>query len=200
MRSIAGQEAKSRSGVKGEDDDEEVQDVCEGMNQGLVEARREAKVDMAVSGAYFSQLAIGLGWVKVDRAPDPLNYPHRCRWIDRRYVWWDWQAKDALLRDARWLVHMEWADLDELLATMPKHRETLKLAATGWMGWGNTMSSFEPQEAIQVSSFEDYRNFGRTRRRDEWFDETRHQIKLYEVWYRVPAQAIVAPATFQQPA
>lgn len=191
IRSIAGQEAKSRSGVKVEADDDEVQDVCEVMNQGLVEARREAKVDMAVSGAYFSQLAIGIGWVKVDRDPDPLNYPHRCRFIDRRYVWWDWQAKDPMLRDARWLVHMEWADLDELLATMPKHRETLKLAATGWMGWGNTMSSFEPQEAIQVSSFEDYRNFGRTRRRDEWFDETRHQIKLYEVWYRVPAQAIV---------
>lgn len=191
-RGILGQEAKSRTDVKIESDDDDTSDVCDALNKAMKEARREAKMDMAVSGAYAGQVIPGIGWMKVDRDPDPLNYPHRARVIDRRRIWWDWEAQDPLLRDARWLVHKEWADLDELEATMPQHRQVLRNAATGWASWGHTLLDMDDQDIREVTSaFNDYKSFGRYRARSEWFDTSRHRIKMYEVWYRVPAHAIV---------
>jgi len=188
VRGILGQEAKSRTDVKIEADDDDESDVCDVLSLAMKEARREAKVDMGVSGAYAGQVGIGLGWCKVDRDPDPLNYPHRVRVIDRRKVWWDWAALDPLLRDARWLVHKEWADLDELEAAMPRHRKVLQNAANGWMNFKFDNTDYE---LTQVNAFSDYKNFAKYRQRTEWFDVGRRRIKMYEVWYRVPAQAIV---------
>jgi hypothetical protein len=188
VRGILGQEAKSRTDVKVMADDDDESDVCDVLSQSMKEARREAKVDMAVSGAYAGQVGVGLGWVKVDRDSDPLNYAHRVRVIDRRKVWWDWAAADPLLRDARWLVHKEWADLDELEATMPQHRKVLKNAANGWMNFKFDNTDYE---LTQVNAFSDYKNFAKYRQRTEWFDTGRRRIKMYEVWYRVPAHAIV---------
>lgn len=190
IRSVCGQEAKVRSGVKIECDDDEGADVSEVFNQQMTEARREAKVDMAVADAYRFQMGIGIGWVKVDRDPDPLNYAYRVRMRDRRNIWWDWTSKDNLLKDARWLVDIEWADLDEMCAAMPQHSKLLKNLANGWNEF-----VFEPVPTRDVvnltSAFADYRTFGTYRRRDEWFDASRKRIKTYGVWYRIPAQAIV---------
>jgi hypothetical protein len=188
VRGILGQEAKSRTDVKIEADEDDESDVCDVLSLAMKEARREAKVDMGVSGAYAGQVGVGLGWCKVDRDPDPLNYPHRVRVIDRRKVWWDWAALDPLLRDARWLVHKEWADLDELEATMPQHRKVLQNAANGWMNFKFDNTDYE---LTQVNAFSDYKNFAKYRQRTEWFDTGRRRIKMYEVWYRVPAHAIV---------
>jgi hypothetical protein len=188
IRGILGQEAKSRTDVKVEADDEDDDEVCEVMNMAMKEARREAKVDMAVSGAYAGQVGPGLGWVKVDRDQDPLNYPHRCRVIDRRKIWWDWEAQDPLIRDARWLAHKEWADLDELEAVMPQHRQVLRNAANGWNHFGIDTTDYDIE---RVEAFSDFRRYSRTRSRNEWFDSGRRRIMMYEVWYRVPAVAVV---------
>lgn len=191
-RGILGQEAKSRTDVKVEADDDDQSDVCDVLNKAMKEARREAKIDMAVSGAYAGQVIPGIGWMKVDRDPDPLNYPHRARVIDRRRIWWDWEAQDPLLRDARWLVHKEWGDLDELEATMPQHRAVLRNASMGWASWGSTLLDMDEHDMREVTTaFNDYKSFSRYRARSEWFDSARRRIKLYEVWYRVPAHAIV---------
>lgn len=188
FRSLLGQEAKSRTDVKVEADDEDDDEVCEVMNKSMKEARREAKVDMAISGAYAGQVMPGIGWVKVDRDQDPLNYPHRVRTIDRRKVWWDWEAQDPLIRDARWLVHREWADLDELEAVMPQHRMVLRHAANGWNHFAIDTTDYDIE---RVEAFNDFRRYSRTRGRNEWFDTGRRRIMMYEVWYRVPAVAVV---------
>lgn len=187
VRSICGQEAKSRTDVKVEGDDD-YSDVVDVLNPALKEARRESKVDMAVSGAYAGQVAIGLGWVKVDTDPDPLNYKHRARVIDRRNLWWDWEAQDPLIKDARWLVHMEWNDLDEVEAAMPRFKKILRHAANGWQNFNFTM---EEEDPIQVDAWNDYRLFSQRRQRSEWWDSARKRIKMYEVWYRIPAMAVV---------
>lgn len=190
-RSMLGTEAKSRTDVKVDADEDEESDVCEVLNGDMKEARRETKADMAVSGAYAGQVGIGVGWVKVDRDPDPLNYPHRVRMVDRRKIWWDWHAQDPLLRDARWLVHKEWADLDELEAAMPEHKETLRNCAGGWKDFTYDLMGNDNAEIVQVADYRDYQHFSRTRQRTEWFDSGRKRIKIYEVWYRVPAMAVV---------
>ena len=188
VRVMCGQEAKARSSVKVEADDDESQDTCDVLNPAMAEARREAKVDIAISAAYQHEVAIGLGWVKVDTDPDPLNYPDRVRQVDRRNIWWDWDALDPLLKDARWLVHMEWADLDELEASMPKFRDVLRQSADGW---GSVFGGVNDWDVHQVDAFNNYRYWTQYRQRSEWFDAGRRRMKMFEVWYRVPAQAIV---------
>lgn len=188
VRSMCGEEAKSRTDVKIEADDEDEMDVTEVLNQDMKESRRESKVDMAVSGAYAGQVGIGIGWVKVDTDPDPLNYPDRVQVIDRRCVWWDWEAKNPLLKDARWLVYKDWVDLDELVASMPEHRKVLENAANGWQNFSFDTTDYD---IVQVNAFEDFQRFGRYRTRTEWWDSARRMVKMYEVWYRVPAMAVV---------
>lgn len=188
VRSMCGEEAKARTDVKVEADDEDEMDVVEVLNQDMKEARRESKIDMAVSGAYAGQVGMGIGWVKIDTDPDPLNYPDRAQVIDRRCVWWDWEAKHPLLKDARWLVYKDWVDLDELVAAMPQHRRVLENAANGWQNFSFDTTDYD---IIQVNAFEDFQRFGRYRTRTEWWDSARRMVKMYEVWYRVPAMAIV---------
>ncbi len=188
VRSMCGEEAKARTDVKVEADDEDEMDVVEVLNMDMKESRRECKIDMAVSGAYAGQVGLGIGWVKIDTDPDPLNYPDRAQVVDRRCVWWDWEAKHPLLKDARWLVYKDWVDLDELVAAMPQHRKTLQNAANGWQNFSFDTTDYD---IIQVNAFEDFQRFGRYRTRTEWWDSARRMVKMYEVWYRVPAMAVV---------
>lgn len=189
IRGMSGEEAKARTAVKVEADDEDNQDFCDVANRDLVELRREAKVDQAISAAYFTQSGLGIGWVKVDTDPDPLNYYHRVRFVDRRQVWWDWSALDPLLKDARWLLHQDWADLDELVAAMPQHRKILQTAEKGWANFAFATDDYSNRR--EVNAFEDYTRISRTRVQQEWFDSARRRIRLCEVWYRVPAIAVV---------
>lgn len=188
VRGMCGEEAKARTAVTVECDDDDEADVGEVLNMDLKESRRESKIDMAVSGAYAGQVGLGIGWLKVDNDPDPLNYPDRAQVIDRRNIWWDWEAKHPLLKDARWLVHKDWVDLDELVAAMPQHRKVLENAANGWQNFSFDTTDYD---IVQVNAFEDYQRFGRYRSRTEWFDSARRMVKIYEVWYRVPAMAVV---------
>lgn len=188
VRSMCGEEAKARTDVKVEADDEDEMDVVEVLNQDMKESRRECKIDMAVSGAYAGQVGLGIGWLKIDTDPDPLNYPDRAQVIDRRCVWWDWEAKHPLLKDARWLVYKDWVDLDELVAAMPRHRRVLENAANGWQNFSFDTTDYD---IVQVNAFEDFQRFGRYRTRTEWWDSARRMVKIYEVWYRVPAMAVV---------
>lgn len=188
VRSICGTEAKTRTDIRVDGDDDEDMEVCEVSNRAMKEARRESKIDMGVSGAYLFQVCIGLGWLKIDRDPDPLNYPHRATVIDRRNIWWDFKAQHPLLKDARWLVHKEWVDLDELKAIFPQHKTLLENCSDGWQFFAANLDDYD---IVQVNAFDDFKHFSRYRQRTEWYDVSRRQVKMYEVWYRVPAMAVV---------
>lgn len=185
INGVLGQEAKSRSEVRIEADDESFQDVSDVLSKAMQEARREANVDMAVSNAYAGQVKGGIGWVEVSRAMDPLDYTYRVSDIHRNEIWWDMRAQRLDLSDARWLVRKRWQDLDEAVALMPEHKEILKNAINGW----DLLNL--PQDEDNVL-YRAYRNERVTRiSRDEWCDSLRKRIKFYEVWYRVPAETVV---------
>jgi len=186
INSLLGQEAKSRSDVKVESDDDDFADVADVLSARLKEAQRETCADMAVSNAYGSQVKAGLGWVEVNRSQDPLDYPYRVADIHRNEIWYDWRAKDIGLKDARWLVRKRWGDLDEISATLPQFRAILENAAGGWTGF---LLDDQMDETVLRQAWENERKFAV--RRQEWVDGTRRRIKLYEVWYRVPAEAVV---------
>lgn len=188
VRGILGQEAKARTDVKVESDDDEIADTAEVLNISLAEAKRETFADQAVSNAYASQVGPGIGWVEVARSADVLGYPYRVKDVHRSQMWWDWRAEDVLLRDARWIVRKRWQDLDELEAAMPQHRELLRHMSNNWNGF---LFDTTLEESIRLTNhFQVDQRWQGVQRRMDWFDSARKRVKMYEVWYKVPAIAI----------
>lgn len=185
INGVLGQEAKARSDVKVEADEDEFADVADVFSLKMKEAQREANIDMAVSNGYASQVKAGIGWVEVSRASDPLDYPYRVKDIHRNEIWYDDRDLDVGLEACRWMVRKRWQDLDDAVALMPEHKEVLKSAVNGW-------DLFNLPEDESSTLRQSYNNERRTTiLRDEWCDGRRKRIKFYEVWYRVPAEVVV---------
>ena len=191
VNSVLGQEAKSRTDVKIEADNDDYQGVCDALNPKLKEAERETRAHMAVSNAYASDVKAGIGWVEVARNSDPLAYPYRVDDVHRNEIWWDWRAQKGvtLLEGCRWMCRKRWLDLDELTASMPKHKAVLERTVSGWdslLTEGYLMG--EPDQAL-LDALDTERRFNVARR--DWVDSARKMVKMYEVWYRVPANVVV---------
>jgi hypothetical protein len=185
INGVLGQEAKARSDVKIEADDDSLVDVCDVLTKAMKEAQREANTDMAISNGYAGQVKGGIGWVEVSRSGDPLDYPYRVEDRHRNEIWYDWRARDLGLKDARWMIRKRWEDLDEAEAMMPEFKHILSQSLNGWdlMNLPDDVNSY---------LYRSYNNERRTSiRRDEWCDSTRKRIKFFEVWYRVPAEVVV---------
>ena len=195
INSVLGQEAKSRSDVKVEADDEAHAEVAEFASAKLKEAERETSAHMAVSDAYASMVKKGLGWVHVSKNSDPLAYPYRFESVPVDDVWWDWRGqKGVTLTDhCKWLARKRFIDLDEIMAAMPQYAEVLKNSVTGWENWIDISSNQlgEPAEVALQQAYSDERRFSLTVSSRDWVDSARKMIKLYEIWYRVPAMTVV---------
>lgn len=195
INSVLGQEAKSRTDVKVESDDDSYADVAEVVSARLKEAERETRAHMAVSDAYASMVKKGLGWVHVSKNSDPLAYPYRVESVPIDEIWWDWRGQRGvtLLDGCRWLVRARFIDLDELEAAMPQHRDVLRQSVKSWENYLDTSGAMlgEPEEVSLASAFDSERRFSLTVNRMDWVDAARKMIKLYEVWYRVPATVAV---------
>ena len=189
VRGVCGQEAKSRTDIKVDADDDDHSDMCDFFNGKVKEAQRECYADMAVSQAYFGQVGPGIGWVEVMKNTDPRLYNYRVQEVHRSEMWWDWMGakRDVLLQGARWMVRKRWDDLDELEARMPQHRELLQRVANGWDGFAFDDTA---DGAVLSARWDEDRIWASTRRRSEWFENGRGRVKMYEVWYKVPAMGV----------
>lgn len=195
VNSVLGQEAKSRTDIRLEADDDAFADVAEVISARLKEAERETYAHQAVSNGYASMVKKGLGWLHVCRNADPLAYPYRFEEVDTDEMWWDWRGmgKSVRMTDrCRWVARMRMIDLDEVIAAMPKHREVLERSANGWddLRMDSSQLLGEPQDVQLVDSFENERRFNSMYRKWDWIDTARKMVKLVEVWYRVPATAV----------
>lgn len=194
INSVLGSQAKGRKDPRVEADDDDYADVAEALNMRLKEAVRETRAHMAVSNAYGSGVKGGIGWVEVSRCSDPLDYRYRVEDVHRNEIWWDWRCKSLdISAKARWLVRAKWYDLDDLQALMPEHAAVLEMLVDNvHAALSNLISDDILDERWQSTfntAFNDSRRFGVARA--EWVDGARKRLKLYEVWYRVPARALV---------
>ncbi|CAB4158937.1 hypothetical protein UFOVP703_43 [uncultured Caudovirales phage] len=187
--SVLGYEARTRADIRLDADSDDLADVVDVCSEQMKEAQREAYIDMAIGTAYGGQVKGGIDWVEISRDADPLNYPYRVREVHRNEIHWDMQAKDPLLRDRRWLVRRQWHDLDELEASMPEHRDVLRMMANSWEGWSlnHLIDDHRPQSDLQ-RAFDSFTRFKVAQW--EWLDTIRKRVCLYEVWYKVPARAV----------
>lgn len=195
INSVLGQEAKSRTDVKVEADDDSYADVAEVHSVKLKEAERETRAHMAVSEAYASMVKKGLGWVYVGRNSDPLAYSYRVEAVPVEEIWWDWRGQrgPTLLDGCRWLVRKRFIDLDELEASMPQHQEVLRASVSGWENWLDAGGDLlgEPGSPDIRSAYDNESRFNLTVNKQDWVDSARKMIKIFEVWYRVPATVVV---------
>jgi hypothetical protein len=195
INSVLGQEARSRTDVKIEADDDADSDVAEVMSYRLKELERESSAHMAVSEAYASMVKKGLGWVYVGRNSDPLDYPYRAESVPIDEIWWDWRGQRGvtLKEGCRWLVRQRMVDLDELEAGMPEHAAVLRMCVNGWENFldddGNILG--KPETPALEQAYANESRFNLTVKKWDWVDAARKMLKLYEVWYRVPAQVVV---------
>ena len=191
INSVLGQEAKTRTDVSIAADDDSYQDVAEVFSSKMKEAERETNAHMAVSNAYASMVKTGIGWVHVSRNSDPLDYQYRVEDVHRNEIWWDWEGQkgNSLLNYCRWLCRKRWIDLDEITAVMPEHKAVLERSVNGWDSL-ITEGYFlgEPSQTM-VTALDTETRFKVSRR--DWVDSARKMVKMYEVWYRVPATVVV---------
>ena len=89
IATLCGHEAKTRTDWRvTPDGDTGGQDVADALNYRLNQAERNSRADDAMSEAFRSQVAVGLGWVEVARASDPFAFPLRCRSVHRNEIYW----------------------------------------------------------------------------------------------------------------
>ena len=75
---VLGMEAKSRADWKVRPEDGELnEELAEVLNEKLHKAEVASRADRAFSDAYADAVKVGLGWIEVSRASDPLENPHR---------------------------------------------------------------------------------------------------------------------------
>ena len=195
INSVLGQEAKSRTDVKIEADDDTYTDVAEVISAKLKEAERETSAHMAVSDGYASGVKKGLGWVGVSKNSDPLAYPYRVEAIPINEIWWDWRGQRGatITESCRWLVRKQMIDLDELQAAMPRFKQVLENSYNGWTGYLNENGAYlgEPEMGQLAAAFDYESRFSMTVSKTDWMDFARKMIAMYEVWYRVPATVVV---------
>ena len=192
IRSVCGSEAKARTDIKVEADDDESSDVCDVLNQSMKEAQRETFADMAVSDAYFGQVSTGVGWVEVAESDDPLDYPDRVSGVHRSELWWDWKCTNIVLREnCRWIVRKRWGDLDELQARLPRHKDLLRQVSNGWSGFAFDDTMDDTTRMVLDRNWADETRWSNYQRRTDWYDGARKRVKLYEIWYKCPAVGII---------
>jgi hypothetical protein len=157
-------------------------DVAEAINEKLNEAERESKADRACADAYAAECKVGLGWVTVGREHDPFKYPHRAEYVHRNEVFWDWNAREPDLSDARYLVRKRWHDVDVLQVAFPKQADLIKNAGHGW-ATADLETMFDGGESTGLSrGFTEER--ASTMQEYEWREIYRRRLCLSEVWYR----------------
>lgn len=185
LRSIQGYESATRTdwrvtangGTGG-------QDVADAINYQLNTAERESHADKACSGAFRSQIGVGVGWVEVSRNSDPFAFPFRCTAIHRNEIHWDWAAKERDLSDARWLRRQRWLRSERIAAVFPEHKELIDLCGENGPNWwaDNSLTLDGGLSTDLNNALNDVRAW--TVQEDRWYNRTNKELCLAEVWYR----------------
>jgi len=185
INALLGMEARSRADYTVLSDDRDSEQVAEAMAARMKETERESRADRAMSDAFAAQVKAGLGWVEVGREFDPLLYPYRVREVHRREIFWDWQAKEPDLSDARYLRRDRWIDRKQVALMFPKHRELLE---NSWSGWRDQLTTDDGQTGM-ARAYETESSWGEDR--SNFINLDMGMICLSELWYRNWKEGVV---------
>lgn len=178
INAVLGLEAKSRTDYKITSDDESQADMAEGLSAKIKEMETESRADRAMSDAYSSMIRAGVGWIEVGRETDPLKYPYRVREIHRNDIFWDWQAREPDLSDARYLRRDKWVDREQAQKIF---RKNAALIENSWTNW-TTADVYDGDNTAMARAYEIEQAW--SRQNDDYLNRTTGMVKLSELWYR----------------
>jgi hypothetical protein len=183
ITAVCGYEAKTRTDWRvTPDGDPQGQDVADAINYKLNQAERHSKADRAMSQAFRAQVAVGLGWVEVAKAPHSMMFPYQCQYVNRNEIWWDMRDTTPDLCNSRWLIRRRWIDRQTAAQKWPEHKEIILNSIEQWIGDSagqllegglstGLLSAVEAQRAWTVTE-------------DAWWNNENQQVCISEVWYR----------------
>lgn len=189
LRALTGYEASTRTDWRvSPDSGPSGQDVADALGYELNQAEKASRADQACGDAFRTQAAVGIGWVEVGKQSDPFQYPYRCAPVHRNEIHWDMQgnAEDPLLEKSRWLRRSRWLRPERIIAAFPKHKDVIRLCGRhGSQWWGDTTV----MQALDGGSSTGLQNAwnearGWTVEESRWYDSTRRELCLTELWYR----------------
>ena len=187
--SVSGLEVLTRASLRVMEETEDSHDVATAMNVKFKEAQRLTMFNELTGDQFHEAAKIGISWLEVSRNPDPYEYPYKVSLVPWREMYPDYRARAWNYEDARFIVRAKWFDLDTLVRYFPRHSDQLRHAsmggggAEGWMDW-ETLNFMSRQSADLVHSADSERRF--TLEDDEWNQQYRGRIRLYEILYCVP--------------
>lgn len=183
MDAILGLEAKTRTDWRViPDGDKSGDEVAEAIGYKLNQAERHSKADAACSGAYDSQVKVGLGWVEVARDQNPFNYDYCCTAIHRNEIWFDWLSKPDM-SNARFLIRRKWMDRQQAMLFHPNSAELIEHASAGWQTMDPSLIGMDGGVSTDLTTAQNTER-GWTIEEMQWRDVTNNRVCLFEVWYR----------------
>lgn len=189
LRALTGYEASTRTDWRvSPDSGPSGQDVADALGYELNQAEKASRADQACGDAFRTQAAVGIGWVEASKQSDPFQYPYRCAPVHRNEIHWDMQgnAEDPLLEKSSWLRRSRWLRPERIIAAFPKHKDVIRLCGRhGSQWWGDTTV----MQALDGGSSTGLQNAwnearGWTVEESRWYDSTRRELCLTELWYR----------------
>jgi hypothetical protein len=183
MQALAGYEAKTRKDWRiTPDGDPDGVDVADALNYRLNQAERHSGADRACAEAFYTQAAVGIGWVEVSRNTNPMEYPYRCTYVRRGEIWWDMLGEDRReLKDCRWLLRSRWIDPKRLQVVFPEKSELLTQVSGRWSNFFELSTDGNASTGL-TNSWDTERSW--TIDEQQWYDSDTKRVKVYEVWYR----------------
>ncbi|MES2247596.1 MAG: hypothetical protein V4645_09955 [Pseudomonadota bacterium] len=182
LLSLQGYEARTRTDWRVTPNGQAAgQEVAAAINFRLNEAERQSKADKAMSEAFRSMIACGIGWVEVTRDSDPFGYPYRCRMVHRNEIHWDMTTTDP----DKWsfLRRQQWTRPERLARMFPAHAELIAQVSKAGPSWHDTLANLDGGAS---TGLQNAWNTARAWTWDEnrWYNLTSREVCVAEVWYR----------------
>lgn len=187
--SVSGLEVLTRASLRVVEETEDSHDVAQAMNVKFKEAQRLTEFNELAGDQFHEATKIGISWLEVSRNPDPFGYPYKVSLVPWREMYPDYRARAWNYEDGRFIVRAKWFDFDTLVRYFPKHADTIRHASwggggtEGWLDWETLNYESRPSSNL-LNSADDTRRF--TLEDDEWNQQYRGRIRLYEILYTVP--------------
>lgn len=181
--SVLGLEAQNRLDyvVKAEHSDKHAE-VAEAINMKVNEAEKRSGLDNASTEAFAGQAKVGVGWVLVGTDHDPFKYKHKCEFVHRNEVFWDFKCRENHTDNYRYLVRSKWYDVEQLKLAFKDKAELLDSTGAAWASMDASMLLDGGKSTGLAMHYNTERGF--TIEEQEWRDSYRKRLRLSEVWYR----------------
>lgn len=162
--------AKSRT----HKDSEQSQNMTEGISFVLDQNSGEH----SITQAFGSQVDAGIGYIRVDKNPDPRQERVRVRTVDWKGVWFDPFAADPWLRpqNTRYMYYNPFVDLEHLTSIYPDKKDDIEEQYKAFAAEASDMAKAGWQDEGELVEEEKLTS-------TDWVDSRRKRCRPVEMWY-----------------